>query len=359
MKKNDSIQILRAIAALLVVYLHAVFTVSFHTAPRQMTLVNFARFGACGVDIFFAISGFILSTLAMKMRADRSGFHNGWDFLLRRFIRIFPIYWLLSLFFVLVGAKQHYLTTSWLINSYLLLPSLQYPMQVPLILVGWTLIFEMFFYYLITLNLFFGVRHIVGRTILTILVLICLGALIGFRQPILILVANPMNLEFVFGCLVGLAYVRFGKRQSLGTTLLIVGSAMLIATLTPGLPGLSDNKSVLNGTLSWTRVIVWGLPSAMITAGLVFRSTPIRSALGRLAVSLGDASYSIYLISPIVFYGYNRIYHLLAALGPEINVALAFLLVVLCGWLCYRYVESPMIRSLNARDHRSSAQLAP
>jgi exopolysaccharide production protein ExoZ len=81
--------------------------------------------------------------------------HGAIDFLLRRFIRIFPIYWILSFFFVLVQLKHHYLTPSWLFNSYLLLPSLRFPIPTPLIFVGWTLIFEMFFYYLLTLNLLF------------------------------------------------------------------------------------------------------------------------------------------------------------------------------------------------------------
>ena len=98
------------------------------------------------------------------------------------------------------------------------------------------------------------------------------------------------------------APLQFGKRQMLGTVLLIVGTLLLVSTLFVANPNVGDNKTVLNGILSWYRVVVWGLPAAMITAGLAFRSTPIRSSLGRLGVRLGDASYSIYLVSLIVFY---------------------------------------------------------
>ena len=354
MKKKESLQILRAVAALLVVHIHAIFMVELNAVPRQVNFFNLAGFGACGVDIFFAISGFILSTVAMTTKPGPPKFtHNAWDFLFRRFIRIFPIYWFLTLFFVALAIKQHHLTVPLLVNSYLLLPSLSFPMPAPVIFVGWTLIFEMFFYYLITLNLFWGNYRSVERTIITILALIALGFAVGIRRPILILIANPINMEFVFGCLIGLAYARFGKRQTLGTVLLVTGALLLVSTLFVGNPGMGDNKSVLSGIQCWSRVAVWGVPAAMITAGLAFRSTPVRSSLGRLGVRLGDASYSIYLISLIVFFVYDRIYawstRLLVPLGPDINVVLSILVVAVIGLLCYRYVESPMTRFITAK----------
>jgi len=360
MKRHDSIQILRAIAALLVVYVHSLFTVSGHEIPGQSHFFNLTNFGACGVDIFFAISGFILSTVAMNvLPTHRSLFHGAIDFLLRRFIRIFPIYWILSFFFVLVQWKQHHLTLAWLLNSYFLLPSLRFPMTTPLIFIGWTLIFEMFFYYLLTFNLFFGVVRVVERTVLTILVFIVVGGLFDFHRPVLILLANPLNIEFVFGCLIGLAYARFGKRHALGTALFAIGSLWLLSTLFFGDYYLGDAKYVLDGSLSWHRVFLWGVPAAMITAGLVFRSTQVMSRFGRLGVFLGDASYSIYLVTLIVFYGYDRLYFRLARIGPDTNVVLAFLSVALIGPVCYLYVERPVTRFLTAKYHRPAVQSAP
>jgi len=344
MKKNDSIQILRAIAALLVVYIHAIFIVQHHGIPYQSHFFNIASFGACGVDIFFAISGFLLSTVALNINPMQS--HPAIDFLIRRFIRIFPIYWILSLFFVLVLIKQRHLTPSWFINSYLLLPSLKFPIPTPLIFVGWTLVFEMFFYYVITFNLFFGPRRVVERTIITILGLLALGAVVDFHRPVLILLANPMNLEFVFGCLIGIVYAKTGKRQTLGTVLLVSGTLLLVSTIFLGNPDISDAKSVLDGSIGWRRVMIWGIPAAMITAGLAFRLTPIHSSFGRFWVRLGDASYSIYLISLIVFYIYQRFY---PPLILDINVVLSFIAVVVSGVLCHRLLEKPVTRMLTAK----------
>src|SRR5215831_950835 len=105
MKKNESIQILRAIAALLVVYVHSLDLVGGHSNPHQPFFFNLAHFGACGVDIFFSISGFILSTVVLRSRPG-TPLASG-DFLVRRFIRIFPIYWILSLFFIGLALSQH------------------------------------------------------------------------------------------------------------------------------------------------------------------------------------------------------------------------------------------------------------
>jgi exopolysaccharide production protein ExoZ len=344
MKKNDSIQILRAVAALLVVYIHCIFIVQYHGIARQSSFFNIASFGACGVDIFFAISGFLLSSVALNIRPAQP--RAAIDFLIRRFIRIFPIYWILSLFFVLVLIKQRHLTLSWFIDSYLLLPSLRFPMPTPLIFVGWTLIFEMFFYYVITFNLFFGRRRVVERTMVTIVGLIALGAIVGFQRPVLILLANPMNVEFVFGCVIGLVYAKTGKRQMLGNGLLIAGTLLLVSTIFLGSPEIGEARNVLDGTIGWRRVVIWGIPAAMITAGLAFRLTPIRSSFGRFCVRLGDASYSIYLISLIVFYVYQRFY---PALIPDINIALSFVVVVVCGVLCHRLLERPVTRMLTAK----------
>jgi exopolysaccharide production protein ExoZ len=360
MKKNESIQVLRAIAALLVVHIHCIFIIDAISGAKSTHLFHIATFGACGVDIFFAISGFILSTVAMNIKpAQHHIRYPAWDFLIRRFIRIFPIYWVLSFFFVLVGAKQHYLTLPRFLNSYLLLPSLHASIAVPLIFAGWTLIFEMFFYYLITLNLFFGTRRVVERTIATILILLAAGSILDFHRPILILIANPMNLEFVFGCAIGLAYARYGKRQQLGTALLFAGAVLLLITLFTGNPEVGNADNILNGALSWYRVMSWGIPAALITSGLAFRATPIRSVIGRLGVELGNASYSIYLISLIVLYLYSRVYPLLARLGASANIAISFVAVIVAGELCYLAIERPLTRWLTAKYHHPAIQSPP
>jgi peptidoglycan/LPS O-acetylase OafA/YrhL len=86
-----TIQALRAVAALLVVLLHAFETWGERVDPAAPG-VNWDN-GAAGVDIFFIISGFVM-VISSRRRVDQAG---AWLIFLRhRVVRIVPLYWLLT-----------------------------------------------------------------------------------------------------------------------------------------------------------------------------------------------------------------------------------------------------------------------
>jgi exopolysaccharide production protein ExoZ len=353
-KKDNTLQILRAIAALLVVYTHSVDAVALHQASALGGFRPLGKFGACGVDIFFAISGFILSSVILRTKPEVT--HKAADFMTRRFIRIFPIYWLLSLFPLAFAAKHQFLSVSWIMSSYLLLPSFHYPLKGPLLYAGWTLLFEMFFYYVLSFNLLLSQKAVIPRTILFILALVGVGSVFGFQHPLLILIANPMNIEFVFGCCIALIYAKLGKRPTLGTILILLGGAALTMTIIFGFRHADNANLVLNGQISWSRVLHWGLPAAVFTAGFIFRPGEVRSAFGRLWVYLGDASYSIYLTSAITLYFYNRVYRFVTHIPADLNILLAILVVSAIGAACYSWVERPITQIISMKYHQSKAR---
>ena len=86
-----SLQILRAIAALSVVYYH------INAAPH---------FGKFGVDIFFIISGFVMSMIIENGQKP-------YTFVVNRITRIVPLYWVLTLcLFILSAIKPDLLDTT-------------------------------------------------------------------------------------------------------------------------------------------------------------------------------------------------------------------------------------------------------
>lgn len=96
-RRFGSLDGLRAISILAVIW--------HHTAPAWAGPI-WGRIGAQGVSLFFAISGFLITTLLLRER-NRNGEFNLKDFYLRRILRIFPLYYgALLLYVLLVGAMQ-------------------------------------------------------------------------------------------------------------------------------------------------------------------------------------------------------------------------------------------------------------
>jgi exopolysaccharide production protein ExoZ len=147
------LQALRGIAAFLVVITHSGFYVSERLRPG----FKYWTRGTSGVDLFFVLSGFVMIYSSVKLFSDP----NGWRvFAERRIVRIVPVYWLATTVkLVALLAGSSYILHSQLsvlkeIASYLFLPTRNLDGEIrPLLGVGWTLNFEMFFYALFTFAL--------------------------------------------------------------------------------------------------------------------------------------------------------------------------------------------------------------
>ena len=158
------VQYLRAAAALVVMLFH-VSVLSQETwglDPRRVDYV-----GAAGVDLFFVISGFI-----MAMIVDRPGRFDGREFWVRRIARVAPAYWLITCFVFTLAAVAPSLFNSTTADIPALLTSLLFlavdtgnGSTVPLLVVGWTLNYEVFFYAIVAVTAgLFSDRRLLGAS---------------------------------------------------------------------------------------------------------------------------------------------------------------------------------------------------
>ncbi|MBX9858945.1 MAG: acyltransferase [Sphingomonas sp.] len=335
MKKYWSVQYLRAVAALLVVVNHA-----------QLHAVNelqffFVRLGSFGVLLFFVISGFIMVTMTSEGRFD------GGAFLRRRIERVVPLYWLATAFVAMLAViapdllKNTSFSIEGLVKSLLFIPYQRGNGEiVPLLKLGWTLNYEMFFYLLFAAfcRTGAGFRVVMISAILAILAVI--GIWIPKSATILFFFTRPVALSFAIGMVVGLAYQRGLLTRQLGPA---TAHAVIAGALVIGLGLTAAGLTVLPGTLFDPRIdLCFALAaSAFIAAGLIAEPTLYHSRLG---LALGDASYSIYLVH---LYVVALLIKLLAMLGPAglaTRIPIALVFASLAGLAIHRLVERPIMR---------------
>ena len=348
--KLNVVQGLRAVAALFVVWTHSIDAAATLAPTRQAGFFHLAGFGASGLDIFFVISGFIVSLVAT--RAVEKNQHSAGTFLSRRFTRIFPLYWILTLVIILTAQLGNHpilwSSVSWLSTAWLL-PSSSYPAASPILSLGWSLVFEMYFYYVLAAWMAIQPRHLVRNTIIFLSAIVALGSLVGLHYPMLIIWANPILLEFLFGCAIGQIYTHSNKNptpvsRTVGLWLAVMGTVALTATLFTGYGTINFEGMVLNGLSSWQRVGLWGVPSALLVLGAVLWSPAMQSWPARLLVFLGDASYSIYLCTNPARSMVEHFWRYVGRWGGDVGILLCILVCTLVGVVCYLVLERPMMR---------------
>jgi exopolysaccharide production protein ExoZ len=165
---------------------------------------NLESWGAIGVDLFFTISGFIMTVIIPSY--TRPG---GWRFFfVKRIIRIIPLYYLLSILDVLYAVYLRHQAISFevVIKSLIFFPLFDTSKFVwPVISVGWSLSYEMYFYTLIGMLLVFK-GNIYKRLLFIILALSITGVFLNPENPLLKFLTSPLLLEFGFGIICGLLY---------------------------------------------------------------------------------------------------------------------------------------------------------
>src|SRR5258708_8910349 len=192
----------------MVAWFHAIALQVDPPRPFYQGVLRFMGVLNGGVDIFFVLSGFIISHSATRYIGRREGLH----FLKNRFIRLNPVYYIAVLLFFIV--RWHWLKSNHLLpgsasilKSVLLFPVADGRTWSEYILpVAWTLCFEWFFYLLFAGAVALRIRN--KALPLTVLILLLVGTqhFLAFRDFRIRFIATPMLLDFIFGMLISRGY---------------------------------------------------------------------------------------------------------------------------------------------------------
>lgn len=297
----NNLQVLRGVAASLVVLFHTINSVYYkYGEVGYFSVIH--TFGEIGVDIFFVISGFIMIYIQdVKKRSSV-------EFLTDRVIRIVPLYWLVTLFICAVyilnknifgdnSIESDDVLSSMSFSSYLFLD------EFPILKVGWTLDLEMFFYVVMAIGI------ALSRNFFFPVSVLLLAAAYSFGETLF--------LEFYMGMLFALMYPKIKTRLSVSSSVvLLIFSVFLIFM------GHAAKEEL-------DRVVSFGVPAA----ALVWCALNATSVPEGYFTRLGDVSYSLYLTHPIVIAAFIHFLGKLSEFMP-VNSINAETAVVLCSLLC-------------------------
>lgn len=337
------IQYLRAIAAVMVVV--------YHLQPQFGRMAYdgpWATGLASGVDIFFVISGLIMWVTTSNRRIAPI------DFWRRRIVRIVPLYWVFTTLIVVVMlVMPHLLQTGrfdayHVAMSYLFLPA-EHPvtgMMEPVVIPGWTLNYEMFFYLVFGLFLFASTRVRFFAPAAILIALAAIGAS-GHVTPqsVLGFYTASIVLEFLFGMIVGVMIVR---GDMLARIPFAVAMALAIGGVLLLLLPLHD---VFRAA---PRVLLSGVPSLALVVGVVSMEVRGRLAHWPWLVRLGDASYSLYLSHAMVLSVVSQLWRKLDlnALpgGVWMFAIVGIAASIAAGLAVYNWIETPLVRLMVTRS---------
>lgn len=343
------VQYLRGFAALLVVAFHASANIADPAILGRSGPALF-DYGYLGVDLFFVISGFIITYTTLDRSTGRA-FMTVRDFATRRFMRIVPFMWVCIVAYALLrlaGRGADIPTMSYL-RAMLLWPVGELKPDVI-----WTLRHEALFYAVFALTFLTrpGLRPVFALWALSSLLLDAIRPIgtLEKAHDLLEFIANPVNLQFGFGVAIGLLATRPAASWSRAAAPFLRGAwgLAVLAALSLGLMATGYALDLHIMTIR-TALIAGILASIMLALGI---AVPSRHPDGRGAVIsagrlAGDASYAIYLTHiPVMLV----LLSLLRRFAPQASWGVAMVGVVLgalsVGVAVHLLVEGPLVRRM-------------
>jgi peptidoglycan/LPS O-acetylase OafA/YrhL len=308
---------IRGLAALMVLVFHFIGSM-LPTNSVEGSIIRVANYGALGVELFFVLSGFLITGILYDARHKPNYFRN---FYMRRALRIFPVYYgvLALVFFVapliplLQGPTLDYLLDrqawAWLyaVNIYI---AKQGDWSFSYLEHFWSLAVEEHFYLIWPLVVFLLARRPRALIAVSLAIALCasLARLIGFLMGLswwTIVVLTPFRLDgLALGAFLAVTVRQPGGLERLVRALpwvvAVVGGLLAVTYVwkgplsSQGMAAVSPVRTTLLQMLL-ACLLLWALIAPV-------RSVTTRFFCSRTMVFLGTYSYGLYVYHHFISY---------------------------------------------------------
>lgn len=327
----NSLQLLRAIAAFGVVFTH----------------YNFYNLdvGGFGVDVFFILSGFIISYMVQK---------NTDNFMLKRVLRVSPLYYLATLLIVITSLIKPDLFRNAFVSLETVFKSFFYiPYRInnsgPILSLGWTLNNEMFFYLITFISILFvkNKKYIIPLCLSFLVIFLIIINIFNFNNYIIDFFKNGLLPEFIYGILL-YYFWEFSKnniKKSLKYFYVLLGLVSLVFMI----------YTDVTGEYKFFHRYIWrGIPALFfVNSFLVLeKNININNKIIKWGIKMGDASYGMYLFHPFIIFFLIRIVYKKFIPVSDIFIVEFFKLIfalyavsMISGFI-YDYIDKPINKFL-------------
>lgn len=340
----NNIQAMRGIASL-IVFIHHLFNMRPSMTPSWLER-GFYAVGPAGVDIFFVISGFVVTLSAFKTSGKPSPRKESVIFMLKRIARVYPTYWVvLAIAFII--SPPVWLSPEWLPHTSLahlltLTDTCNYK-----VMVAWTLVYEMFFYLVLSILIMFGRKNFFQVLFWWIFIEILAIALFNIHDKNFAsyVPLNPQIIQFSAGCVV--AFIVKELKPAYGKEILLGGIIMFFAMC-------YVNITMANWS-PWARTLTLTLPCAMMIYGACVSEMQGTFKFKAPILWLGNISFSLYLWHHITFetmgYVFDKL-HLTTSLPNFLSLAIWSACAITMAYLSHNFIEKPSYKIIGGAIDR-------
>ncbi len=344
-KRLNFVQILRALGAILVVGFHG--RAWLNQINNQKIGDFLFAYGSVGVSIFFAISGFMVFYTTNKLTFSNengfsiSNYKTSFNFFINRVLRFIPMYYIFT--FLWIFCFLHF-SDYWygkqlirLIKSLLFIPD----KNRPVLFLGWTLNYEVFFALFYAVILLFSKYKI--HAFFAGIFLIFSLRFFTWNHDFMQMVVNPKFNYFFWGAIWAIivrsksAEVFFQRKSSVKTWAIIVFSIAIIVVFVLYYFKIYVPKS------SYETLLIVGL---FIVMFFIWDFYDFNLKIPNFLITLGDISFMIYLFHPFVLMSFEKLFpaHFHFAVWQQISLFIVqFLLIIFISWLLHQYAEKKLI----------------
>ncbi len=326
---------LRGFACLCVILFHltdppTLYNYPFLNCIAFLRLPAFIQFGLRWVDLFFILSGFVLTLKYIK--------NDHGNYLRNRVYRIFPLHLLILILFIITNHDSDYVdprrfSLDTLPSNLLLVQSWIYDMRTTWNYPAWTLSSEWFLYLMFTFLVFFKKKSWVSEKVFLgtlsgiLLLLISVGPFsYGILNPNLI---HMDSRDFILGILLAMLSDHLWVKKIAGRLMFFWSSLILVY-----------------GLFYFEKLTQLSFGFGALVLGIYANQEKMRTWRGGLLLSrIGQMSFSLYLwhifllekLAPS-FFGW----------APIVAVCSYFLILFLTSYLSYLFIETWLYNKLKA-----------